>query len=99
MGNEKNNQFASPCHHPHETGAKASRMIKWRIRDLRRDTMAGPLPAGEITNMLADWAAGRPERRPELWTAVYRELRQIASAYMRNERPDHTLQTSERGNQ
>jgi RNA polymerase sigma-70 factor (ECF subfamily) len=57
--------------------------------------MVGPLPAGEITDMLADWAAGRPERRPELWTAVYRELRQIASAYMRNERPDHTLQTSE----
>jgi RNA polymerase sigma factor (TIGR02999 family) len=25
---------------------------------------------------------------------VYRELRQIAGAYMRNERPDHTLQTS-----
>ena len=25
---------------------------------------------------------------------VYRELRQIAGAYMRNERPDHTLQTT-----
>jgi RNA polymerase sigma factor (TIGR02999 family) len=49
---------------------------------------------GEITRLLAEWSAGRLEQAPELWAVVYRELRQIASAYMRNERPDHTLQTT-----
>lgn len=49
---------------------------------------------GEITRLLAEWSAGRLERAPELWTLIYRELRQIASAYMRNERADHTLQTT-----
>jgi RNA polymerase sigma factor (TIGR02999 family) len=51
-------------------------------------------PAGEITRLLEEWTAGRPEHAPELWSLVYRELRQIARAYMRNERPDHTLQTT-----
>ena len=50
--------------------------------------------AGEITCLLAEWAAGRPESAPELWSIVYRELRQVAAAYMRHERPDHTLGTT-----
>lgn len=50
--------------------------------------------AGEITRLLAEWTAGRQQPASELWSEVYRELRQIASAYMRNERPDHTLQTT-----
>jgi RNA polymerase sigma factor (TIGR02999 family) len=49
---------------------------------------------GDVTLLLSEWAAGRPEPALELWTLVYQELRQIASAYMRNERPNHTLQTS-----
>ena len=48
----------------------------------------------EISRLLAEWAAGRPEPAPELWSIVYRELRRIANAYMRDERPDHTLQTT-----
>ena len=55
--------------------------------------MAGQ-SCGEITRLLADWTAGRPESAPELWSLIYRELRRIATAYMRNERPDHTLQTT-----
>ena len=50
--------------------------------------------SGEITRLLAEWSAGRPERAAELWSIAYRELRRIADAYMRNERPDHTLQTT-----
>lgn len=54
-----------------------------------------PQPSsGEITQLLAELSAGHPERASELWTIVYRELRRIADAYMRNERPDHTLQTT-----
>jgi RNA polymerase sigma-70 factor, ECF subfamily len=56
--------------------------------------MAQQPTAGEITRLLVEWTAGRPEPASELWSVVYSELRQIASAYMRNERPDHTLQTT-----
>lgn len=48
----------------------------------------------EITRLLNDWAAGRVEPAHELWSLIYGELRQIAGAYMRNERPDHTLRTT-----
>src|SRR5215469_9785451 len=56
--------------------------------------MAREPTTGEITHMLVAWTSGRREPAPELWSIVYRELRQIAGAYMRNERPDHTLQTT-----
>ena len=49
---------------------------------------------GEITRLLTEWTSGRREPAPELWTLVYRELRQIASAYVRNQRPDRTLRTT-----
>jgi len=53
-----------------------------------------PQASGEITRLLADWNAGRPESAPELWSLIYGELRRIANAYMRSERPDHTLQAT-----
>lgn len=56
--------------------------------------MAVHSSSGDITHLLTEWTTGRPEPAPELWSAVYRELRRIAGAYMRNERPDHTLQTT-----
>ena len=49
---------------------------------------------GEITHLLAEWAAGRPEAAPELWETVYRELRRVATACVRNQRPDATLQAT-----
>jgi RNA polymerase sigma-70 factor (ECF subfamily) len=55
--------------------------------------MVRPL-SGEITRLLTEWTSGRREPAPELWAVVYRELRQIARAYMRNERPDHTLRAT-----
>lgn len=56
--------------------------------------MAPEPSPGEITRLLEEWAAGRPEPAAELWSVVYQELRRIAGAYMRKERPDHTLQTT-----
>jgi len=47
----------------------------------------------EITRLLSEWSATRPDAA-ELWSVIYGELRRIAAAYMRNERPDHTLQTT-----
>ena len=49
---------------------------------------------GEITEMLTAWAVGRQEPAPELWEAVYRELRRIATAYLRKQRPENTLQAT-----
>jgi RNA polymerase sigma-70 factor, ECF subfamily len=45
-----------------------------------------------VTRLLRQWAEGDPEARDKLIPLVYAELRQIASRYLRVERPDHSLQ-------
>ena len=45
-----------------------------------------------MTALLLRWGAGREEDQQRLFAAVEAELRRIAAAYMRRERPDHTLQ-------
>lgn len=50
---------------------------------------------GEVTQILRRLAEGREDRgqaTDRLFDAAYRELRQLASSLMRNERQDHTLQ-------
>lgn len=46
----------------------------------------------DVTRLLAEWARGDARALDELTPLVYRELRQIASAYLRKERQPHTLQ-------
>lgn len=53
---------------------------------------SSPSPKHDLTDLLGRWATGTPADRERLLTAVQRELRRIAAAYMRRERPDHTLQ-------
>ena len=48
----------------------------------------------EITELLIDWNQGSPEALDKLLPMVERELRRIASNYMRRESPGHTLQTT-----
>src|SRR5262245_33215783 len=48
--------------------------------------------AGDITQMLARWAAGDRAALDALMPLVYAELRKIADAYLRRERTGHTLQ-------
>lgn len=43
---------------------------------------------------LVDAFRRRTESPDELFALVYQELRQVAGAYMRRERPDHTLQAT-----
>ena len=43
-----------------------------------------------------EWTAGPSESASQLWAEVYRELRQIARASMRHERPGHTLPATAR---
>ena len=47
---------------------------------------------GEITQLLARWEQGEPGAVEALAPLVYDQLRAIAEAYLRNERPGHTLQ-------
>jgi RNA polymerase sigma factor (TIGR02999 family) len=48
----------------------------------------------EVTRLLQAMNAGDPAASEQLLPLVYRELHRIASAYMRRERPDHTLQAT-----
>jgi hypothetical protein len=51
-------------------------------------------PQHEVTQLLADLEAGRPEAERQLLPLVYDELRRVAAGYMRRERPGHTLQAT-----
>ena len=46
----------------------------------------------DATQLLVDWGEGNERACEALLPLVYEELRRIAGAYMRRERPDHTLQ-------
>lgn len=52
---------------------------------------AEPSPP-EITRLLHDWNGGDPAAVERLLPLVYDELRKLARAQLRRERPDHTLQ-------
>ena len=46
----------------------------------------------DFTSWLGRWQAGDSEARERVVEFVYEELRRLARSYMREERPDHTLQ-------
>jgi RNA polymerase sigma factor (TIGR02999 family) len=46
----------------------------------------------DITEILQEWERDPRAALEQLTPLVYRELRDLAAAYMRRERPDHTLQ-------
>jgi RNA polymerase sigma factor (TIGR02999 family) len=47
---------------------------------------------GDITALLHEWTAGRPEALDQLFELVYPHLRKIAGALFRGERPENLLQ-------
>jgi len=47
-----------------------------------------------MNELVSEWTQSRTESLPELFDIIYGDLRRIARAYMRRERPDHTLQTT-----
>jgi RNA polymerase sigma factor (TIGR02999 family) len=60
------------------------------------DSMSPAAPeTPDATESLVETYRGRPESPEELFGLVYNELRQVARAYMRRERADHTLQATE----
>ena len=54
----------------------------------------GPEPAHEVTLLLEKWSGGDQKALDELMPLVYGELRRLASAHFRRERPGHTLQST-----
>jgi len=51
-------------------------------------------PPSEITQLLQDWRDGDGKALDVLLPRVYKELRRLARHQLRNERPDHTLQSA-----
>lgn len=50
--------------------------------------------SGEVTRLLGELRRGRPDAGAELLPLVYEHLHRLAAHYMRQERPDHTLQAT-----
>jgi RNA polymerase sigma factor (TIGR02999 family) len=48
----------------------------------------------EVTRLLTEWCKGNEQALEKLTTLVYAELHRLAHRQMRQERPDHTLQTT-----
>jgi RNA polymerase sigma factor (TIGR02999 family) len=54
-----------------------------------------PADRGEVTVLLDALRRGQRDVESRLLTLVYGELRKLAASYLRRERPDHTLQTTD----
>jgi len=48
----------------------------------------------DVTALLQAWSAGDHDAREQLWAILLPELSRLARRYMREERPNHTLQTA-----
>jgi RNA polymerase sigma factor (TIGR02999 family) len=51
-------------------------------------------PSPDVTRLLVSWSKGDESALEQLMPLVYGELRRLASAYLRRERPNHTLQST-----
>jgi RNA polymerase sigma factor (TIGR02999 family) len=49
---------------------------------------------GPVSRLLRHWVEGDEKALPELLPLVYDELKRVARAHLRRERPDHTLQST-----
>ena len=56
--------------------------------------MGTPASSSEFTRLLAEWKKGNRDVEARLFALIYDELHRLASHYLRDERPDHTLQAT-----
>jgi len=56
--------------------------------------MTGTRETPQITRLLAEARQGNLAAEDQLMPLIYKELRRLAAAHMRRERPDHTLQAT-----
>ena len=59
-------------------------------RKEKKTTMDAP----DVTRLLRNWSGGDTHALDQLTPVVYDELRRLAASYMRQERQDHTLQST-----
>jgi len=77
----------------HQARSKFGR--KERDRVFRKISVLMATPSRkDVTDLLIDWGKGDEEALKTLMPLVYDELHRLASRYLRNERPGHTLQTT-----
>lgn len=57
-----------------------------------REGSARLAQAGDVTELLKGWSEGKPDAIDRLFEVVYPQLRQIAGALFRGERPENVLQ-------
>jgi len=61
---------------------------------LPKVSFVGHESAGEITRLLQGWRGGDRKALDDLLPVVYKELQRLARFQLRQERPDHTLQST-----
>lgn len=64
-------------------------------RPLDREPRAAPVGDDDLTELLHAWRSGSEQAADELARRVYPELRRLAAAYRRHERPEMTLDPTE----
>jgi RNA polymerase sigma factor (TIGR02999 family) len=52
-------------------------------------------PTNQVTKLLQGWQGGDAKALDALLPLIYDELKRVARNYLRHERPDHTLQSTE----
>jgi len=69
-------------------------MVRLASKALPREAPEGQESSTEITALLQRWGAGDQKALDTLLPAVYKALEKLAHRQLRNERPDHTLQSA-----
>lgn len=66
--------------------------VPWRVERLLPSE--SPESIGQVTYLLTRWRSGDRHALDSLMPLVYEELRRLARHYLKQERPDHTLQST-----
>lgn len=67
---------------------------KFEVLDLAKGVRVSEPPSQPVSTLLSRWRAGDQEALQALIPLAYQELRRIAQHHLRQERPDHTLQST-----
>ena len=65
-----------------------------RFGDGRREAWMAPDSAMQVSELLLDWGNGDREALKKILPLLYDELRRLARHYLRQQRSNHTLQTT-----
>lgn len=69
-------------------------ILQSSLLSLATDRPPSPHVDPEVTRLLHSWRGGNADALDRLLPALYDEMRRMARAHLRRERPDHTLGTS-----